>query len=155
MRIVSRELSIFWLPDGCSSLCVDYVRAASIDSRRHRDRLHRSCSASWDVRTYFGRTGIGLLAGTDLPADARNGTIQDELAYLVEAGLTPMQALETATCNAANFLGKSDDFGTIQRCKAADLVLLDADPLENIRNTERIAVVFSRGRRASLPLRLH
>jgi len=56
------------------------------------------------------------------------GTIHDELAYLVDAGLTPMQALETATRNAAEFLGKLDSAGTIERNKAADLVLLDANP---------------------------
>ena len=115
----------------------------------------RLLSKEAEVVAMMRRAGIGLLAGTDLPADAKNGTIQDELAYMVEAGLTPRQALETATCNAAKFLGKSDGFGTIQRGKAADLVLLDGDPLENIHNTERIAAVFSRGRRASLPRRLH
>jgi imidazolonepropionase-like amidohydrolase len=91
------------------------------------------------------KAGVGLLAGTDLPPGSKNGTIHDELAYMVDAGLTPMQALETATCNAAKFL-TLDDVGSIQRGKAADLVLLNANPLENIRNTERIAVVISRGR---------
>jgi imidazolonepropionase-like amidohydrolase len=78
--------------------------------------------------------------------DSKNGTIQDELAYLVSAGLTPMQALETATRNAAKFLGKLEDVGTIQRGRVADLMLLNANPLENIHNTERIAVVISRSR---------
>ena len=47
--------------------------------------------------------GVGLLAGTDLPPGAANGTIHDELAALVKAGLSPMQALRTATCNPAKF----------------------------------------------------
>lgn len=95
------------------------------------------------------KAGLGILAGTDLAPGTKNGTIHDELAYLVDAGLTPIQALETATRNAAKFLGKLDEVGTIQTGKAADLLLLDANPLEDIHNTERISVVISRGRLVS------
>ncbi len=59
-------------------------------------------------------TGLGILAGADLPPNAKNGTLQDELAGLVDAGLTPMQALETATHNPAEFLGDLSEFGTIE-----------------------------------------
>ena len=90
--------------------------------------------------------GVGLLAGTDLPPDAKNGTIHDELADLVDAGLTPMQALETATREPAEFLGMSASFGTIEQGKTADLVLSDANPLDDIRNTKKISVVILRGR---------
>jgi imidazolonepropionase-like amidohydrolase len=107
------------------------------------DRLLRKEA---EVVMMMQKAGIGLLAGTDLPPDSKNGKLDDELEYLVDAGLTPMQALETATCNAAKFLGKLNDVGAIQPGKAADLVLLNANPLENIRNTERVAVVISRGR---------
>jgi hypothetical protein len=91
------------------------------------------------------RGGVGLLAGTDLPPNAVGGTIHDELAYLVQAGLTPMQALMTATRNPAKFLGKLSSLGTIESGKLADLVLLDADPLDDIRNTHRISAVFVKG----------
>ncbi|MBV9303182.1 MAG: amidohydrolase family protein [Acidobacteriaceae bacterium] len=111
------------------------------------DRLLRK---ETDVVGMMQKAGIGLLAGTDLPADSKNGTLQDELAYLVDAGLTPLQALEAATCNAAKFLGKLKEVGSIQTGKAADLVLLNGNPLENIRNTKRIAAVISRGRLVSL-----
>ena len=90
--------------------------------------------------------GVGLLAGTDLPPNAENGTIHDELVELVEAGLTPMQALVTATVNPARFLGKLSSLGTVERGKIADLVLLDADPLENIHNTRKIVSVILNGR---------
>lgn len=89
---------------------------------------------------------IGLLAGTDLPPDAEGGTIHDELAALVSAGLTPIQALETATRNPAEFLGRLDNVGTIEQGKLADLVLLDANPLDDIRNTKSISSVILQGR---------
>jgi imidazolonepropionase-like amidohydrolase len=92
------------------------------------------------------QAGLGLLAGTDLPPDAKNGTIHDELADLVDAGLTPMQALEAATINPAKFLGKSSSLGTIERGKIADLVLLSANPLDDIHNTARISAVILGGR---------
>jgi imidazolonepropionase-like amidohydrolase len=90
--------------------------------------------------------GVGLLAGTDLPANASNGTIHDELAYLVEAGLTPMQALVSATANPAKFFGKLSTLGTVEPGKFADLVLLDSNPLDDIHNTRRIASVIVKGR---------
>jgi imidazolonepropionase-like amidohydrolase len=89
--------------------------------------------------------GVGLLAGTDMPPDAANGTIHDELAALVQAGLTPIQALRAATANPAEFLGQSSQIGTIQQGKIANLVLLGANPLEDIRNTRKISAVILKG----------
>jgi imidazolonepropionase-like amidohydrolase len=57
-----------------------------------------------------------------------------------------MQALRTATSNPAKFLGMSDEAGTIEKGKLADLVLLDANPLDDIRNTQRIYGVVANGR---------
>ncbi|MGH9764346.1 MAG: amidohydrolase family protein, partial [Blastocatellia bacterium] len=92
------------------------------------------------------KAGVGLLAGTDLPPNTKDGTIHDELAALVSAGLTPIEALETATSNPATFLGRLDTSGTIEAGKEADLVLLDADPLADIHNTSRLSAVILRGR---------
>ena len=86
--------------------------------------------------------GLGWLA---VFANAKNGTLQDELVALVEAGLTPMQALKTATRNSAEFLGKLDSVGTVERGKSADLVLLDANPLDDIHNAARISAVILQG----------
>jgi len=83
--------------------------------------------------------GVGLLAGTD--TDTPGLDLQDELAVFVQAGLSPMEALQTATYNPAKCLGKLDSMGTIEQGKIADLVLLDADPLQDIRNTQKIAAV--------------
>ncbi|GIF66185.1 amidohydrolase [Asanoa ishikariensis] len=90
--------------------------------------------------------GVPLMAGTD------NGTaylvpgfsLHDELARLSQAGLSNMRVLQTATLEPARYLG-AHDRGTIERGKVADLVLLDADPLRDIRNTTRINSVVVRG----------
>ena len=92
--------------------------------------------------------GVKLLAGTDAPAPFvyPGFGLHEELALLVEAGLTPMQALQAATARAAEFTGKSATQGTIEKGKVADLVLLDADPLADIHNTARISAVIVRGK---------
>jgi Imidazolonepropionase and related amidohydrolases len=94
------------------------------------------------------RAGIRLLAGTD----AIDGyvvpglSLHQELALMVEAGLTPLEALQAATIHAARFLGKDKELGTIAAGKLADVVLLDASPLSDIHNTQKISAVFSNGR---------
>lgn len=92
--------------------------------------------------------GVGILAGTDTsnPFCIPGFSLHDELGLLVKAGLTPMQALQAATLNPARFLGTEKDFGTIEEGKVADLLLLDANPLEDIGNTRKIASVVYGGR---------
>ena len=94
------------------------------------------------------RAGVRLLAGSDAPNPfAYYGFgIHDELALLVEAGLTPAEALRTATLNPAVFLAAEDSLGTVAPGKLADLVLLEANPLDDIRNTQRIRAVIVNGR---------
>ena len=91
--------------------------------------------------------GAGLLLGSDSPQvwNVPGFSIHRELASYVAAGLTPYQALATGTRNVAAHMG-SETFGTIRMAGRADLVLLDANPLENIANTSRIAGVMIRGR---------
>jgi len=92
--------------------------------------------------------GAPLLAGTDAGGSANvepGESLHRELELLVEAGLTPMEALQAATRNAAEFLGRKD-IGTVEKGKLADVVLLEGNPLEDIRNTRRIAAVVVRGR---------
>ena len=92
--------------------------------------------------------GVLLLAGTDvgIPALIPGISLHEELKLLVEAGLTPLQALRTATINPARVLGRTDSLGSIEVGKLADLVLLDADPLVDIHNTQRIRAVVADGR---------
>jgi imidazolonepropionase-like amidohydrolase len=92
--------------------------------------------------------GAKLLAGSDTmnPFIFPGFSLHDELALLVEAGLTPLEALRTATANPAAFLDMEKDLGTIEKGKFADLVLLDANPLSDIRNTTKINAVIANGR---------
>lgn len=94
------------------------------------------------------RARVEILAGTDAanPYVFPGFSLHHELVLLVEAGLTPLQALRTATSNPAKFLGMSDEVGTIEKGKLADLILLDANPLDDIRNTQRIYGVVANGR---------
>ena len=96
----------------------------------------------------LARAGVRLLAGTDLPnAFTFSGfDLHAELALLVEAGLTPAAALRSATSEAARFLRARDSLGTVAPGKLADLVLLDANPLVDIRNTAKIRAVLLAGR---------
>lgn len=94
----------------------------------------------------MNRAGVTLLAGTDLSGFKwihAGASLHDELALFVDAGLTPMQALQAATRNPARFLHV--EAGTIEVGKRADLVLLDANPLDDIRNTRRIFAVVLNG----------
>jgi imidazolonepropionase-like amidohydrolase len=93
--------------------------------------------------------GVKLLAGTDsatAPYIFPGSGLHEELALLVKAGLTPMEALQTATRNPAQYLGNPDGGGTVEVGKAADLLLLEANPLIDITNTRKIAGVMIGGR---------
>ena len=94
----------------------------------------------------MNRAGVNLMAGTDLGVKwiSSGQSLHEEIGYLVDAGLTPMQALQAATRNPARFLGVNA--GTIEPGKLANLVLLDANPLEDIRNTKRIHGVVLDGK---------
>lgn len=94
------------------------------------------------------KAGVRLLAGTDTPAPlvVPGLALHDELALLVEAGLTPAEALRAATANPAECLGLADRAGAVEAGKWADLVLLSANPLHDIRNTRSIVCVLVGGR---------
>ncbi|MEU3271800.1 amidohydrolase family protein [Saccharomonospora sp. NPDC006951] len=91
--------------------------------------------------------GVRLLAGTDSvgPGLFPGFSLHFELEQLVAAGLTPMRALQCATLEPARFLGREHWAGTVEAGRVADLVILDADPLADIRNTQRIHSVVADG----------
>jgi len=93
--------------------------------------------------------GVPFMAGTDTAAGVHvfpGFSLHEELELFVKAGLTPLQALQTATRNPAEFLGRQAELGSVEPGKIADLVLLDANPLEDIANARRIRAVVLAGR---------
>jgi imidazolonepropionase-like amidohydrolase len=104
-------------------------------------------AASLRIVGKMNAAGVPIMAGTDTTAPFvfPGSSLHEELALLVQAGLTPMQALQAATKLPAQFLGKLQTQGTVEVGKFADLVLLDANPLEDIHNTQNIRAVILRG----------
>src|ERR1700719_3026857 len=95
------------------------------------------------------RAGVPFLAGTDTAPGVYimpGFSLHDELANFVEAGFTPMESLQTATSNPAKFLGMESSYGSVETGKIADLVLLSANPLDDIHNTRKITLVIANGR---------
>ncbi|MEJ7847848.1 MAG: amidohydrolase family protein [Pyrinomonadaceae bacterium] len=94
------------------------------------------------------RAGVPILAGTDNnnPYVIPGFALHDELELFVKAGMSPLQALRTATTNPAKYLGLETSVGTIENGKLADMVILDANPLNEISNTRRINAVIINGR---------
>ncbi len=108
----------------------------------------RLMQASLQIVGKMNAAGVPIMAGTDTTAPYvfPGSSLHEEMALLVAAGLTPMQALQAATKRPAEFLGKQRTQGTVEQGKIADLVLLDADPLADIHNTQRIDAVILRGK---------
>jgi imidazolonepropionase-like amidohydrolase len=150
MRFVAPATQAEWAQDKRTILAETGASTASAErTMQTRRRLIRALHAG----------GAGLLLGSDAPQiyNVPGFSIHRELEALVAAGLTPYQALETGTRNVAVFFGTSDRTGTIEVGKRADLVLLEGNPLTDIRNTGRQSGVMLRGRwlpRAEIQSRL-
>ena len=91
------------------------------------------------------RAGVKIMAGTDGPLSEAGPMLHRELALLVQSGLTPLAAIQAATIGPAEFIGKLDQYGSIEPGKVADLLILDANPLVDIANTKRISAVVLGG----------
>jgi imidazolonepropionase-like amidohydrolase len=111
--------------------------------------------ADWEVQLVrrMNEERVGLLAGTDVATEwtVPGVALHDELSALVEAGLTPLEALRTATLNPARYFEKTNEFGSVAKGLLADLVLIDGDPLADIRKTRRILAVVANGRYLDRP----
>jgi imidazolonepropionase-like amidohydrolase len=90
------------------------------------------------------QAGVQILAGTD--TFVPGFSLHDELGLLVEAGLTPLAALQAATWHPARFLGVQDAFGSVEQGKVADLVVLSGDPLDDIGNSRTVEALVLGGR---------
>jgi hypothetical protein len=141
-----------YLPKGYAATFGDRVRAGVQQPQAGPtievlQTWHKKCQ---ELTGLLQQAGVLLLAGSDTGAtndDKYPGfSLHDELRRLVEAGLTPAQALKTATWNPAKWQGRLDQSGSIEQSKLADMVLLDANPLADIRNTSKIRGVFANGR---------
>jgi hypothetical protein len=111
------------------------------------DSARRLLTVYRDLVRRMDRRGVRILAGTDTPAAycVPGFALHEELALLVESGLSPAAALRAATSSPAEFLHIAKDYGSIAPGKIADLVILDANPLADIANTNRIHAVVRRG----------
>jgi len=118
----------------------DALSSAELKKLNYQRRL--------EIVRLMNKTGVRMLAGTDIlnPYVFPGFSVHEELESFVKAGLSPLEALRTATINPAIFLNATDSLGTIEKGKIADLVLLDANPLENISNTKKISVVVLNGK---------
>jgi imidazolonepropionase-like amidohydrolase len=130
---------------------------ASVDDRRSAIRLHVD-----ELLANIGmlhERGVPIVLGTDTGTlfSFAGYSVHDELEFLVRAGLTPGEALEAATRRAAEMVDAEDEFGTIEPGKRADLLILGANPLDDIRNTRSLETVIAEGRvvdREALPVRI-
>lgn len=112
-----------------------------------QDLFHRGFVNDLRFIKMFADAGGKLLAGTDSGSLTLPGLcLHHEMELLVEAGVSSLHALQAATINSAEFIRKQDFLGALEEGKSGDVVILDANPLEDIRNTRKIAKVISRGR---------
>ena len=110
---------------------------------------HKEHQLSMKVLPMLQAAGIPILAGTDAgylnsfnyPGEG----LHDELELYVKAGLTPRQALASSILTGPKFLGHADRYGAIQQGKAADILILDANPLRSVANTRKIRAVVLHG----------
>ena len=117
--------------------------AAAADVKQRFDRWELS------LTTKLHGAGVPFLAGTDAPAGfdlVPGASLHSELEWLVRAGFTPLEALQTATINPAIYLGRTKDFGTVEAGKIADFVVLARNPLVSIGNTRSVVAVVADGR---------
>jgi imidazolonepropionase-like amidohydrolase len=122
-------------------------RAARGATEQARHRMRRAWDNILALVGGFHRAGGVVLAGTDCPnvAIVSGFSLHRELELLVRAGLSPMEAIVAATRRPAERLGKQDVFGTVAPGRSADLLVLGADPLADIRNVRTIERVIARG----------
>ena len=139
MKYVSPILIQFWDPE------------RSYLARMPAEVLEQTASSDADRKRCVGilhREGARLLAGTDMgnPFVVAGFALHEELANLVAAGLSPFEALRAATSGAAEFMGAAGEWGVVAAGRRADLLLLEADPLDDVGNAARRVGVMVRGR---------
>jgi imidazolonepropionase-like amidohydrolase len=127
-----------------------YSLVAPVEARGDDLTLNQRLQRSYEIVRRFHEAGVPILVGSnfayrDWPQTPGTG-LHGEMRVLVEAGLDPMDVIKLSTSRAAEFAGAAGETGAIRSGLRADMVLLNADPLADIRNTRRIAAVVLRGR---------
>jgi imidazolonepropionase-like amidohydrolase len=130
-QAVNLQSPLFDLPDD--------LRAAALEAFQKQEKFVGMCNLA----------GVRIIAGTDGPGIGSlvpGFGLHREIELLVASGLSPLQALRAATVTAAEALNKDDQLGTLERGKFADMVVLDADPLQDAQNLKKIHLVVQGGK---------
>jgi tetratricopeptide (TPR) repeat protein len=140
LKYMPRQIRESWNPSNDARTATMTAADYDLDRRVLRKFM--------EILPAMEKAGVEFLAGTDVlnPFAFPGFSLHDELDLLVQSGFSPAEALRTATINPARFLHDEAANGSVAAGKNADLVLLDANPLDNIKNTQRIAAVVVRGR---------
>ena len=121
----------------------------SIDMAKEEVSENDKIFEDWSMKivNLFNKNGVKIMPGTDTPIGflTPGYSLHKELELLVEAGLTPLQALQSATVTPAEFFNLESKMGTIEPGKYADLVILNSNPLDSIKNTQNIHMVIAKG----------
>jgi imidazolonepropionase-like amidohydrolase len=142
---LAKYAPVAWKQRTWSMFTSEISKNWSTDPLRDREKFVQK---ELEIVSEMHRAGVPFLAGTDTAAGVRvypGFSLHDELTLFVKAGFTPLEALRTATRNPAQYLGMADT-GAVEKGKRADLVLLDANPLDDISNTRKIRAVVLAGR---------
>ena len=124
-----------------------HQRAISMTEQEASEEDIAYAEWAYHIIPELAEAGVGIMAGTDMPLALLTPgfSLHQELIMLENSGLSPMQVLEAATLRPARYFGLEDQQGTINEGKLADLVILDANPLEDISNTQQIHAVVRNG----------
>ncbi len=137
-----------YMPDATVRQWAESKDRVTSDHEYSLDTANRAIEIRQRIIKALQTSGAGLLLGSDSPQvfNVPGFSIHRELQYLVDAGLSPYEALLTGTVNPAQFFGRADVAGTIEVGREANLVLLDANPLDDISAARRVHGVMLRGR---------
>jgi len=126
----------------------DWAESAEQFAASPSEEFNRFAEWSLFLVERMHAAGVPVGAGTDTPIllAVPGFSLHSELEFLVQAGLSPLEALEAATVRPAEYFALQDTMGTIDAGRVADMVLLDANPLENISNTRSVSAVVTKGR---------
>lgn len=141
MKYIPQAQQKAWLADADGMVAQD---SSSVGRKSFMDFYRKGLKLTNDAY----RAGVPVMLGTDAGDSFvfPGSSVHDELLELVKAGLSPAESLRAATLSGAAYLGRTADFGTVQAGRFADLVLLDANPLSDMANSQRIHAVVLNGR---------